>query len=125
MPDNEAPSWKISAKNGIQGPVSGSLYHSSSTDEWLPTAAEGFWIKPLFEDPERGEKTLLMKVDPGAQVASHTHAGELEQLFVLQGSFFDQERTLNVGDYCCRAPDAAHTAGSVQGAVLLLIYTRR
>ena len=125
MPDNQAPSWKIAGKNGIQGPVEGSRYHLSSTDDWQPTAAEGFWIKPLFEDIERGEKTLLMKVDPGAQVARHTHAGELEQLFVLQGSFFDQDRTLQVGDYCCRAPDAAHSAGSEHGAILMVIYTRR
>jgi hypothetical protein len=41
------------------------------------------------------------------------------------GSFFDQDRTLNVGDHCCRAPNAAHSAGSVQGAILMVIYTRR
>ncbi|WP_161599962.1 cupin domain-containing protein [Pseudomonas sp. MPC6] len=125
MPDNQTPNWKIAGKNGVQGPVEGSLYYSSSTDDWQPTAAEGFWIKPLFEDAERGEKTLLMKVDPGAHVPSHTHAGELEQLFVLQGSFFDQDRTLQVGDYCCRAPGAAHSAGSEHGAILMVIYTRR
>jgi len=125
MPKDQAPSWKIAGNNGIHGPVEGSLYYSPAGDDWLPTAAEGFWIKPLFEDTERGEKTMLMKVDPGAQVASHTHAGELEQLFVLEGSFHDQDRTLNVGDYCCRAPNAAHSAGSVTGALLMVIYTRR
>ncbi|MDB5997280.1 MAG: hypothetical protein JWP42_4416 [Pseudomonas sp.] len=124
MSEEQPPSWKIAGKNGIQGPVQGSVYYTASTDDWLPTAAEGFWIKPLFEDRERGEKTMLMKVDPGAQVDSHTHAGELEQVFVLQGTFYDQNRTLQVGDYCCRAPDAAHSAGSVDGAVLMLIYTR-
>jgi anti-sigma factor ChrR (cupin superfamily) len=117
MQKDDAPSWKIAGRNGIQGPVEGSLYYASS--------AEGFWIKPLFEDTERGEKTLLMKVDPGAHAASHTHEGELEQLFVLQGCFFDQDRTLNVGDYCCRAPDAAHSSGSELGAILMVIYTRR
>ncbi|MDR7283405.1 quercetin dioxygenase-like cupin family protein [Pseudomonas corrugata] len=125
MPSDETPSWRIAGINGIQGPVEGSLYYASSMDDWLPTKAEGFWIKPLFEDIGRGEKTMLMKVDPGAHVASHTHEGELEQLFVLQGSFYDQNRTLNVGDYCCRAPNAAHSAGSVQGATLMVIYTRR
>ncbi|MEB0009746.1 MULTISPECIES: cupin domain-containing protein, partial [unclassified Pseudomonas] len=112
MSKNETPFWRIAGKHGTHGPVEGSTYYSSSADDWLPTTAEGFWIKPLFEDTERGEKTLLMKVDAGAHVASHTHKGELEQLFVLQGSLYDQDRTLNVGDYCCRAPDAAHSAGS-------------
>ena len=125
MPNKETPFWKIAGKNGVQGPVAGSQYYCAATDDWQPTATPGFWIKPLFEDATRGEKTMLMKVDPGAHAASHTHEGELEQLFVLQGSFFDQNRTLNVGDYCCRAPDAAHSAGSVDGAVLMVVYTRR
>ena len=125
MPNKDTPSWKIAGKNGVQGPVAGSQYYCADTDDWQPTTTPGFWIKPLFEDTTRGEKTMLMKVDPGAHAASHTHEGELEQLFVLQGSFFDQNQTLNVGDYCCRAPDAAHSAGSVEGAVLMVVYTRR
>jgi anti-sigma factor ChrR (cupin superfamily) len=122
MQKNQRPA---SLKAGIQGPVSGSQYYPSSSVDWLPTEDEGFWIKPLFEDRERGERSLLMKVDAGAQVGSHTHAGELEQVFVLQGSFHDQHRTLNVGDYCCRAPDAVHGAGSVSGAILMVVYSRR
>ncbi|MGV8919163.1 MAG: cupin domain-containing protein [Pseudomonas sp.] len=123
--DNSAPSWSITGETGIQGPIQGSRYHRAATEEWQPTATPGFWIKPLFAEAGHGEKTFLMKVDPGAFAVSHTHAGELEQLFVLEGSFFDQDRTLNVGDYCCRAPDAAHIAGSEHGALLLVMYTRR
>ena len=82
-------------------------------------------MKPLFEDAERGEKTLLMKVDPGAWSPMHTHPGELEQIYVLEGSFYDQDATMGPGDYCCRAPDAGHEAGSKDGAIVLLVYTRR
>jgi quercetin dioxygenase-like cupin family protein len=110
---------------GILGPVVGSKRYQSSSVEWQPTEEEGFWIKPLFEDRERGERTLLMKVDPGAFSPMHTHPGELEQIYVLQGSFYDQDATMGPGSYCCRAPDAAHEAGSKDGAILLLIYTRR
>ncbi|MDB6143355.1 MAG: hypothetical protein JWP80_2399 [Pseudomonas sp.] len=123
--ESDIPSWKISGVTGIQGPIQGSRYYCAGPEEWQATESEGFWIKPLFEEASRGEKTLLMKIDAGAYVTSHTHEGELEQLFVLEGSFSDQDRTLNVGDYCCRAPNAAHTAGSVSGAVVLVIYTRR
>jgi quercetin dioxygenase-like cupin family protein len=119
--------WTIgrSATSGIAAPVVLSMYYASKDAEWQPTESKGFWIKPLFEDPERGEKTMLMKVDSGAWSPMHTHPGELEQIYVLQGSFYDQDRTLGPGDFCCRAPDAAHEAGSKEGAIVLLVYTRR
>lgn len=119
--------WTIgrSATSGIVAPVVQSMYYTSADKDWQPTETEGFWIKPLFEDVERGEKTMLMKVDSGAWSPMHTHPGELEQIYVLQGSFFDQDRTLGPGDFCCRAPDAAHEAGSKTGAIVLLVYTRR
>lgn len=119
--------WTIgrSATSGIVAPVVQSMYYASADKDWQPTETEGFWIKPLFEDVERGEKTMLMKVDSGAWSPMHTHPGELEQIYVLQGSFFDQDRTLGPGDFCCRAPDAAHEAGSKTGAIVLLVYTRR
>lgn len=125
VPDHEA--WTIGAMNGtgIAGPVAGSMRYSPGSVDWEPTEAEGFWMKPLFEDTERGEKTMLMKVDPGAWSPMHSHPGELEQIYVIEGSFYDQDATMGPGDYCCRAPDAAHEAGSKDGAVVLLVYTRR
>jgi anti-sigma factor ChrR (cupin superfamily) len=55
--------------------VKGSQYYSCSPAQWQAAGTEGFWIKPLYEDLERGEKTMLMKVDPGAFAPSHTHEG--------------------------------------------------
>ena len=117
--------WTIGGSGrGIAGPVVGSMRYASASVEWQPTDAKGFWVKPLFEDAERGEKTLLMKVDAGAWSPMHTHPGELEQIYVLEGSFYDQDTTMGPGDFCCRAPDAAHEAGSKTGAIVLLVYTR-
>ena len=84
---------------------------------------EGFWLKPLYADADRGEKTMLMKRDPGSFAPEHTHPGE--QVFVMSGSFYDQHGTMVAGDYCCRSPDAPHSSGSVDGAVVMLVYTRR
>jgi quercetin dioxygenase-like cupin family protein len=118
--------WAIGAADaaGILGPVVGSMRYRSRSADWQHTEAQGFWVKPLFEDRERGEKTLLMKVDPGAWSPMHTHPDELEQIFVLEGSLYDQDATMTPGDYCCRAPDAAHEVGSRNGAIVLLVYTR-
>lgn len=111
--------------SGISAPVEGSMRFSATGIEWQRTDVDGFWVKPLYEDTARGEKTMLMKVDPGAFVPIHAHTGELEQIYVIEGSFYDQHATLKAGDYCCRAPDAPHLAGSKDGAILMLIYTRR
>jgi quercetin dioxygenase-like cupin family protein len=105
--------------------MTGSARFSPASIDWEPSKEKGFWIKPLLEDAARGEKTLLMKVDPGAYSPMHSHPDELEQLFVLEGSFYDQDGTIRAGEYCCRAPGAPHEAGSEEGAIVLTIYTRR
>jgi quercetin dioxygenase-like cupin family protein len=119
--------WTVrgAAGTGISGPITGSARFAPASIEWEPTTSQGFWVKSLYADVERGEKTLLMKVDPGAFSPMHSHPDELEQLYVLQGSFYDQETTMRSGDYCCRAPGAPHEAGSEEGAIVLLVYTRR
>ena len=89
---------------------------------WQESGSAGFWIKPLFEDASRNLKTWLMKIEPGAYSPLHDHAG-LEQVYVLEGSFFDQDRTYRAGEYILRAPGVMHTAGSEDGALVILFYS--
>jgi anti-sigma factor ChrR (cupin superfamily) len=103
-------------------PRAGSGYVDSSGSEWQESGAEGFLIKPLMENPETGVRTWLMKVEPGAFSELHAHA-EVEQIYVVEGSFYDQEKTYGAGAYIVRAPGAMHTAGSDTGAVVLLFYS--
>ncbi len=100
----------------------GTEYVDPGAMEW---AAEGpkFWTKLLHQDSARGQRTMLMKIDPGASTPLHAHE-EIEEIYVLSGSFFDQNRVLKAGDYACREAGAMHTAGSEDGAVLLLVYSR-
>lgn len=95
---------------------------AAANAQWQPSGTEGFWIKPLFEDEKTAQRTWLMQVDPGASAPSHSHTA-LEQIFVLEGSFFDQDRSYRAGDFVIRAPGAMHTAASKDGAVMLVIYT--
>ena len=90
--------------------------------EWQECGAAGFMIKPLLEDADAGLRTWLMKVDAGAFSESHAH-DECEQIYVLEGSFYDQEKTYQAGGYIVRAPGALHTAGSENGALVLLFYS--
>ena len=103
-------------------PVSGSTLQNTATLDWQDSGSEGFLVKSLLEDPARGLRTWLMKVEPGAWSPPHAHA-EIEQIYVLEGSFYDQETTYGPGDYVVRAAGAEHTAGSESGALVLLFYS--
>jgi len=112
----------MSTDIGARLPREGSSY-LSATDAWQSTDTPGFWIRNLLVDPTASATTMLMKIDPGAFADRHSHA-ELEQIFVLEGSFFYEERLLLPGDFCARAAGALHTAGSKDGAVVFLVYSR-
>jgi hypothetical protein len=55
----EDDNWTIKGVGGITAPVEGSRYYSCSSTQWHATGTERFWIKPLYEDLERGKKTTL------------------------------------------------------------------
>jgi len=101
-------------------------HESSSIDAspaaWQDCGADGFLVKALMEDIASGLRTWLMKVEPGARADLHAH-DEIEQIYVLEGSFYDQHKTYQAGEYIVRAPGAMHTAGSDSGAVVLLFYS--
>lgn len=117
-----------SNKEDFRDPVSaeapaGSRYIDSKKIAWQQTETEKFWIKPLYENAGEGERTLLMKVEPGAFAPLHAH-DDFEQFYILEGSLIEGERVLRSGDYVCRAPGAMHSVSSSEGALLLLIYTK-
>ena len=103
-------------------PASESLMLKSEEMSWQGCDAPGFWVKPLIEDESQGIRTWLMKVDAGAFSEMHGHS-EYEQIYVLEGSFYDQDHVYGPGDFIVRAPGALHTAGSEAGAVVLLFYS--
>lgn len=94
-----------------------------AAQEWTLTDLPGFLIKPIFEDKKTGERTLLMKIEPGAFASAHCH-DQLEEIVILEGTFYDDEHVYKPGQYCQRAVGALHTAGSQEGCVVLLIYRR-
>lgn len=98
------------------------LYLQTAGMDWQETGHDGWLVKTLFKGPGGAPLTQLMKVEPGATSDLHGHA-EVEQVYVLEGSFYDQYRTYRAGDFLMRPAEAPHTAASDEGAVLLLFYT--
>jgi len=111
------------APTGLLGlPQTESLDFDSTQVDWQECNAPGFRIKPLLEDTRAGLRTWLMQVDAGAFSPLHAH-DEIEQIYVLEGSFYDQDKTYRPGEFIVRAPGAMHSAGSEDGAVVLLFYS--
>lgn len=75
-----------------------------------------------MHDEQAGIRTWLMKVDAGAFSPLHAH-DEIDQIYVLQGSFYDQHKTYDTGEYIVCAAGKMHSAGSAAGALVLLFYS--
>ena len=103
-------------------PLANSQDVDTARIEWQASATEGFWLKQLLTDQPAGLRTWWMKVDAQAFSPMHAH-DEIEQIYVLEGSLYDQDKTYGPGTYIVRAARAMHTTGSEDGALSLLFYS--
>jgi anti-sigma factor ChrR (cupin superfamily) len=76
-----------------------------SEPEW-EQVAPGIECKLLATDTERHRVSMLVRLAPGARYPAHTHAG-VEELHLLDGELWIDERKLRPGDYNYGAPGAS------------------
>ena len=88
--------------------------------EWLAGERPGELVRPLIEDPA-GYRTMLMQVAPGPLGELHAH-DTIEQIYVLEGDFFDDEASYDPGDFVVRMPGTMHRAGSLSGCTMMVVY---
>jgi anti-sigma factor RsiW len=87
--------------------------------------APGIECKLLATDGERHRVSMLVRLAPGACYPAHTHAG-VEELHLLQGELWIDERKLLPGDYNYGAPDANdERVWSETGCTCVLITSTR
>lgn len=86
-------------KDPVQPPASG-----WSEPEW-EQVAPGIECKLLATDAQRDRVSMLVRLAPGASYPAHTHAG-VEELHLLDGELWIDERKLVPGDYNYGAPGA-------------------
>jgi ChrR-like protein with cupin domain len=72
--------------------------------EWEPVAP-GIECKLLATDTERHRVSMLVRLAPSASYPAHSHAG-VEELYLLDGELWIDERKLVPGDYNYGAPGA-------------------
>ena len=96
-----------------------------ATQRWLEPdweqVAPGIECKLLATDAERHRVSMLVRLAPGASYPPHTHAG-VEELHLLDGELWIDERKLMPGDYNYGAPGASdERVWSGTGCTCLLI----
>jgi len=67
--------------------------------------------------------TVLLKWEPGAVLPFHRHP-EIEQSWVLEGSFYDHDGICRAGEFVWRQPGSLHETKSDEGCILLAIYRK-
>jgi anti-sigma factor ChrR (cupin superfamily) len=91
-----------------------------SEPEW-DEVAPGISCKLLATDGERHRVSMLVRLAPGASYPAHTHAG-VEELHLLDGELWIDDRKLLPGDYNHGAPGASdERAWSATGCTCLLV----
>ncbi len=103
--------------------IGASTYVKPQEMAWAVTQFPGISIKVLYEDKSKGEMTCLLKWAPGASLPMHKHS-ELEQSYVVEGSFSDHDGTCRAGEYVWRKAGSFHETHSAEGAVVLAVYRK-
>jgi anti-sigma factor ChrR (cupin superfamily) len=95
-----------------------------SEPEW-EQVAPGIECKLLATDTERHRVSMLVRLAPGASYPAHTHAG-VEELHLLDGELWINERKLVPGDYNYGAPGAEdHRVWSETGCTCVLVTSTK
>jgi quercetin dioxygenase-like cupin family protein len=87
--------------------------------------ASGIECKLLATDAERHRVSMLVRLAPGASYPAHTHA-DVEELHLLDGELWIDERKLVPGDYNYGAPGASDEhVWSETGCTCLLVTSTK
>lgn len=87
---------------------------------WAGSPASGVLRKPLERaGEESGHATSVVRYEPGASFATHTHPGG-EEIVVLEGVFSDEYGDYGPGTYLRNPPGSSHAPFSEQGCKLFV-----
>jgi anti-sigma factor ChrR (cupin superfamily) len=91
---------------------------------WKPFGVPGIDVKQLGKDPATGQRTFLLRLQPGAVLPAHEHA-HAEHCYVVEGSIYDGDHSIEAGDFELRMAGSNHGASYTDtGAILLIVAGR-
>ena len=82
----------------------------------------GVRAKSLWAVPATKRQAVLSRIEAGAKLPLHRHAGD-ELLFVVEGSLSDDFGTVTAGNMGYRPNGCVHTVSTANGATVLAIIT--
>jgi mannose-6-phosphate isomerase-like protein (cupin superfamily) len=81
--------------------------------------------KVLYEDATTGRLTMLVQWDAGYRMGALEHHEQDEHLFILSGTFVDEQRTSGPGTYILNRAGSAHQAYTPDGCTYLEVVPGR
>ena len=107
------------------GPMASRLVQANDMP-WEPIRYPGCYVKTLVLDKTTGLLTVLLKMDPGAELPDHEHVN-IEQTYVLEGSLVDKEGPAQgieckAGEFIWREAHSRHVAWCPEGGLMLAIF---
>lgn len=103
--------------------IGGSTYVNPNDLPWVKSQFDKIMMKVLYRNEALGEMTVLLKWEPGAVLPFHKHP-EIEQSWVLEGSFYDHDGICRAGEFVWRTPGSMHETKTDEGCLLLAIYRK-
>jgi anti-sigma factor ChrR (cupin superfamily) len=123
MTDAAATPFGERLRGKLEPTKGGSVYVDPEKLDWQKTQFNKIWMKVLYRNDATGEMTVLLRWEPGAALPFHKHP-EIEQSFVLEGSFYDHDGICRAGQYVYRHQGSMHETRSDEGCLLLAVYRK-
>jgi len=93
---------------------------NTQSSPWRPGLVPGLKVMPLHEFNE--ERVALVKWAPNTQFNQHQHIGG-EEIFVLEGTFYDELGAYPKGTWLRNPPLSAHTPYTKEDGALIYVKT--
>jgi anti-sigma factor ChrR (cupin superfamily) len=89
-----------------------------------PVQPEMSWL-PVSYDPESGQGTYLMRMEPRAVTIAHEHQG-MEEFLILEGDLMDSDGSVfTAGDFVSYQAGTHHNSSTENGCLLAVFEWRK
>ena len=95
------------------------MYDLNSID-WRPVRYPGIFVNVLRRDEQSHDATVLIRMQPGCRYPAHRHVG-LEEVFILQGGYRDQQGERRAGEYILNDAGSTHSPVALEGEDCIML----
>ena len=120
----EAPSasvWAAIASGIAEAPIPNTTTIRAAEGSWQ-NVSPGTDIKVLFENPDDGYRSFLLRMEPGGRLPGHIHA-YTEECLVLKGELIIGETRYVAGDFHVAHPGSRHEDLTSKSGGLVYVRT--